>query len=114
MEWDLGFLGLGILVGLALVFGVIVQLATWRTTHWMWLIGAVGYFLGGLFVSEVMFPGVTEAELQPVIDGLAFDEALLGGLVVGAVVVLGVWYVAKLNRPTGLSTGGRGPAPLPR
>jgi hypothetical protein len=113
MEWDLGLLGLGILIALALGFGVLAQLAT-RTTHWMWLVGAVGYFLGGLFVSEVMFPGVTEAELQPVIDGLAFDEALLGGLIVGVVVVLVVWYVAKLNRGAGISTGGQGRAPQAR
>ena len=85
MQLDIGFQGLGILIALSLVFGVIAQLILGRnTTRWMWLIGAAGYFIGGLFASEVIFATATEDELQPIIDGLCFDEALLGGLIVGS------------------------------
>jgi hypothetical protein len=94
--FDLGVQGIGILLVSSLVFGVVAQLLLGRgTTHWMWLIGAVAWFLGGLWLSEVMFATATEAELQPVIDGLALDEAMLGGLLVGIPVVLVTWYVAR-------------------
>jgi len=39
--------------------------------------------LGGLIASEVVWATATEEELQPVIDGLALDESLLGGVIVG-------------------------------
>jgi hypothetical protein len=58
--------------------------------------------VGGLFLSEVMFATSTEQDIQPIIDGLAFDESLLGGLIVGVVVVLATWYASRLmrgNRP---------------
>ena len=47
------------------------------TTRWLWLIAAAGYFVGGLFISEVWFGWATQEELQPNIDGLSFDEVLL-------------------------------------
>ena len=96
MQFDLGSVGLGLLIVLSLGFGVIAQVVVGRSTsRWMWLIGAVAYFIGGLFMSEVLFATATEEELQPVIDGLAFDEALLGGLLVGVVVVLATWLVMR-------------------
>ena len=87
---DLGLQGLGILVVISLAFGVLAQLvAGGRTgTRWLWLIAGAGWFVGGLITSEVLFAGVSEEDLQPVIDGLAFDESLLGGLVVGVVTVI--------------------------
>jgi hypothetical protein len=51
-----------------------------------------------VFVSEVMFATYTEDEIQPIIDGLAFDEALLGGLVVGLVVAIATWFVSRQFR----------------
>jgi hypothetical protein len=41
-----------------------------------------------------MYAGATEAEIQPVIDGLAFDEALLGTVVVGIVALVVTRFVA--------------------
>jgi hypothetical protein len=56
MRWDLGLQGLGLLIVMSLGFGMIAQLVVGRaTTRWLWLIAAAGYFIGGLFVSEVWF-----------------------------------------------------------
>lgn len=101
MQWDLGLRGIGLLVVMSLGFGVIAQLVMWRaTTHRLWLIAAVTYFLSGLFISEVWFGWATEEELQPNIDGLSFDEVLLG-VIPGIVMVLAVWYVTRrIRRPS--------------
>ena len=56
------------------------------------------YFAAGLFISEVWFGWATEAELQPNIDGLSFDEVLLIGLVPGILVVLVTWYVTRRSQ----------------
>ena len=99
MQFDLGVAGLGLLIVISLIFGAIAQVVAGRRagTRWLWLIAAMGWFIGGLFASEVVFGSATEEELQPIINGLAFDESLLGGLVVGLAAV-----VATL-----LLTGGR-------
>jgi hypothetical protein len=39
-------------------------------------------------------------DLQPQIDGLSFDEALLGGVVVGIPVALAGWYVSRRRATT--------------
>ena len=93
MQFDLGFQGVGILVGLSLVFGVIAQFVGRAATHWDWLIAAGAWVIGGLFMSEVVFAKATVDEIQPIIDGLAFDEALLGGLVAGVVAWLGMRFL---------------------
>ena len=99
MQWDLGLKGLGLLVAMSLGFGVIAQLVAGRaTTRWLWLLAAAGYFVGGLFISEVWFGWASQEELQPNIDGLSFDEVLLIGLVPGIVTVLITWYVARRTR----------------
>jgi uncharacterized membrane protein YhhN len=103
VEFDLGLQAMAILVGLSLAFGIIAQVILGGDTRWIWLIGAIGYFIGGLIASEVIFSWATVAELQPQIDGLSFDEALLGGFVVGVPVVLLVWWVSRrrhIHRPT--------------
>lgn len=56
VNFDLGVQGMGLLILSALAFGVVVQALMWRsTTHWLWLIGAGAWFIGGLFMSEVVF-----------------------------------------------------------
>ena len=78
MHWDIGLQGLGVLAAFSLGFGLIAQLVLWRsTTHWLWLIAAGTFFIAGLLISEVWFGSATEEELQPNIDGLSRDEALL-------------------------------------
>jgi hypothetical protein len=88
MQYDLGLTGLGILIVLSLGFGIIAQILGRAETRWLWLIGAAGWFVGGLYMSEVLFATATEDEIQPIIDGLAFDEALLGGLIGGVVATV--------------------------
>ena len=88
MQYDLGVAGLGLLLLISLTFGVLAHLVVRANTTWMWLIAAAGWFVGGLVASEAIWGAATEAELRPIIDGLAFDESLLGGLIVGAVNVV--------------------------
>jgi hypothetical protein len=96
MEWDLGLYGLGVLLLMSLVFGLAAALLTWTTaTHWMGVIAAGVYFVAGLFISEVFFGWATEVELQPNIDGLSFDEVLLGATLTGVVVVGVMWYLTR-------------------
>lgn len=105
MQWDLGLVGVLVLVVMSLGFGAIAQLAAGRaTTRWLWLIAAAGYVVGGVFISEVWFGWATQEELQPNIDGLSFDEVLLIGLVPGIVTVLVTRLVtrrARTNRDGG-------------
>jgi hypothetical protein len=110
MEWDLGIQGLGLLVLMALAFGVFAYLVAARyTTGWLGLIGGAVYFVWGLFVSEVWFGWATEEELQPNIDGLSFDEVLLLATLPLVAAVLVVRYVIRKRRrngshaPTGLN-----------
>ncbi len=104
VNFELGGLGLALVIVLSLTFGTIVQLMAWRSsTHWLWLISAVAYLAGALFFSEVIFGTATVDDLQPFVDGLAFDEALLGGLVIGVPVALVTWYAGRrtrVGRPT--------------
>jgi hypothetical protein len=88
MQYDLGVTGLGILVVFSLGFGVIAQIAGRTDPPWLWILGATGWFVGGLYLSEVLFATATVDEIQPIIDGLAFDESLLGGLIGGVLVTL--------------------------
>ena len=88
MTWDLGLSGLIYLVAISLAFGLLAQLIAGRvTTKWLWLIAAGGFFVLGLFISEVLFGWATEEDLQPNIDGLSRDEVLLG-VIPGIVAVL--------------------------
>ena len=98
MQWDLGLRGLGLLILMSLGFGVVAQLIGGKAiTRWFWLIAAAAFFLVGLFISEVWFGWATEEELQPNIDGLSFDEVLIG-LVSGLVAVLVIRYVSRRRR----------------
>ena len=100
MQWDLGVQGLGALAVMSLAFGLFAQLVLGRAmTDWVWLIAAAAYFAVGLFISEVWFGWATAEELQPNIDGLSFDEVLLG-LVPGVLVVLGIRFWSRADRST--------------
>ena len=98
MQYDLGLTGLGILLVLSLAFGIIAQLAGRAESDRLWLIGAAGWFIGGLFMSEVLFATATVDEIQPIVDGLAFDEALLGGLI-GGLLATGIARYATGSSP---------------
>jgi hypothetical protein len=104
MQWDLGLQGLGLLVVMSLGFGVIAQLVAGRvTTRWLWAIASTTYFIAGLLISEVWFGWATEADLQPNIDGLSFDEVLLIGLIPGILGVLVTWFFTRSRRHRPLS-----------
>jgi len=100
MNYDLGLQGLVLLIIPALAFGLVAQLIVWNSaTHWLWLIGAVAWFVGGLFASEVLFGAeTTDTNLQPLIDGLLWDEALIGGFVTGLIAVVVTWFATKGHR----------------
>jgi hypothetical protein len=97
MQWDLGLVGLGLLLTMALVFGLLAQVVAgrWAGTRLLWLVAATTYAVAGLLISEWWFGWATEEELQPNIDGLSFDEVLLIGWVPGVVSVLVTRYVVR-------------------
>jgi len=99
MDYDIGPTGFGLLALISLAFGVVAQIVLWRSApRWLWLVAALGWFAGGLIASEVVFAWATEAELQPIVDGLLLDESLLGGLVVGLAVVGVTWLATRRSR----------------
>lgn len=53
--------------------------------------------LSATLISEVWFGWATAEDLQPNIDGLSFDEVLLG-LVPGVLGVLGIRFWARAGR----------------
>jgi Na+/proline symporter len=117
MEWDLGLTGLGVLALLAIGFGVVAQLLFWGRGWWIGAAAAVASFVAGILISEVWFGWATADELQPNIDGLSFDEVLLGFLV--GVPVLVVVRVLARRRVGGSEDRGRDTTtsstrPLPR
>jgi hypothetical protein len=68
----------------------------WRSaTHRLWLIAGSVFFVAGLLTSEVWFGWATQEELQPNMDGLSFDEAVLFGILAGAASVHVMWYVGR-------------------
>jgi uncharacterized membrane protein YhhN len=92
MQFDLGPTGIGLLIAMSLAFGLVAQLVLGSGTRWMWAIAAAAWFVGGLLFSEAVFAG---DDVQPIIDGLSFDEALLGGIVVGVPVAIATWFVTR-------------------
>jgi uncharacterized membrane protein len=92
MQWDLGFWGLATLGAMSVAFGVFTQLVFWkRASLWAGVVAAAAAFAAGVLISEGLFGWATEADLQPNIDGLSFDETLLG-LVAGGLIVLAARY----------------------
>jgi hypothetical protein len=101
VEWDLGLQGVALLLGMSFGFGVLAWLVAGRaagTTRWLWLIAAGAFLVGGLVASEVWFGWATEEELQPNVDGLSFDEALLFGLLAGTAGVILTRVVTRRRR----------------
>ncbi|HET8559290.1 MAG TPA: hypothetical protein VFL69_02105 [Marmoricola sp.] len=107
MQWDLGIVGVGLVLGLAIGFGLVVQLIVGRmTTRWLWLICSAVFFVGGLLTSEVWFGWATERDLQPNIDGVSFDEVLLIDMLMAAIAILVVWLAFR-HRQRGARPGAR-------
>lgn len=99
MQWDLGLLGLAVLGAVSLGFGLVAQLVIGtRAGRWIWLEAGAAYYLLGLIISEVWFGWATEEELQPNIDGLSFDEVLIGVLP-GLLVVLVIRHLVRRRTP---------------
>jgi uncharacterized membrane protein YeaQ/YmgE (transglycosylase-associated protein family) len=79
-------LGLGawiVLIVGALAFGVAAQLIGETRSGYEWLIDAIAFAIGALVASEFLVGART---FEPVWEGLALVPALIGGLVLGAVV----------------------------
>jgi hypothetical protein len=100
MHYDIGSTGQIILILFSIGFGAVAQLIVGkeRGTPYLWLIGALAWFVGGVVASEVLVGTMTVEEIQPIIEGLAFDEALLGGLVTGVVAVAATWLLVRQQR----------------
>ncbi len=114
MEWDLGFEGIGILIGMSLGFGLLAQLFAGRgTTRWMWLIGAGTFFVMGLLISEGLFGWATEKDLQPNYDGLSFDETLLAIFPSVALVLVARRMIRRRNRDASSDSRTAPPAARP-
>jgi hypothetical protein len=105
MSWDLGIGGIGLLLAMALGFGLLAQVVAGRGRQrnpWLWLIGGLAFFVSGLFTSEAWFGWATEEDLQPNIDGLSFDETLLFGLLGGvAALVVTRWVTHSRHHGPG-------------
>ena len=79
MRWHLGLQGLECSPSFRSASASSPSSSAWRqATRWLQPIAAAGYFVVGLLISEVWFGWATEEDLQPNIDGLSFDEVLLG------------------------------------
>lgn len=102
MHVDLGLQGLGILIACSLIFGAAAQALFWRSMpRWLWIVAAASYLVFGFVISEAMFANATEEDIQPIIDGLAFDESLLA-IFPAALVVLLAWFATRrglIHRP---------------
>ena len=96
MLFEIGNYGIQIVIGFAVGFGAIAQVIAGRNANrWLWVAGTLGWIVGALVVSEVLFGTMTEEQIQPIIDGLAYDEALLGGLIGGLVAFVVAWMVTR-------------------
>ena len=88
MQWDLGLKGFAVLFGMSAGFGLLAQILWGRRTRWMWSISGGTFLVAGLLTSEWWFGWATQEDLQPNIDGLSFDEALLFGLLAAGISVI--------------------------
>ncbi len=104
MKLDLALDGFALIFMFSMIFGGAAHLAlAGSSTRWMWLIAAAAFMVGGLVASEVFFATATVEDVQPFIGGLAVDESLVGGLLLGVPAALVAWYVVRhglVGRPT--------------
>jgi xanthine/uracil permease len=108
MQWDLGIQGIAYLVVMAACFGVLAGLVVGGDlTHRIWslVVTTVACVVTGAVTSEVVFGWADEKDLQPNVDGLSRDEALLSSLLTTLVVVVAVRYLAHRHLAT--SSGGK-------
>lgn len=83
--WQIGmdWMGLLLLVGGALILGVIAQFIGETRTGYEWLIAAIAALVGGWLGSEAFG---TLSTTGPAVESLYLLPALIGGVVVGGVV----------------------------
>lgn len=88
---DMGLGGLGALVLGAIVIGIVFQLIGDVRFGFEWVVTSVGAFVGGLAASEFIKDWRATG---PVWDGLAIVPAVIGALVVGALVEVVTRYAS--------------------
>jgi hypothetical protein len=84
VPFDLGIVGLGLLILISLAFGVLSQTVGRPGTRADWLAVGLAWFVGGLVASEL--GGAAAGDR--VVDGLALDAVLVGGGLLGIPVAL--------------------------
>lgn len=108
MQWDVGLEGLSVMAAMSLGFGVLAALLVGgggRRRLWAGVVDTLACFGAGLLVSEWMFGWADEEELQPNVDGLSRDEALLAAVITTVLVVVVVRRMA--HRGQGAPAEGR-------
>ncbi len=89
------YLGWLLLVGGAVVIGIVYQLIGQAiaevTMPYEWVVTAIVAFLGGLVCGQFVTAWLT---IEPVWEGLALLPALIGGLVAGGVAAIAVRLVS--------------------
>jgi hypothetical protein len=75
-----------------LAFGGLAQLVGPNDRiRWQWIAAAIGLFIGGLIASEALCADPL-LDLEPIVDGLSVDEALLGGVIGGVIADIGTRF----------------------
>ena len=99
---------MAVLLMMSLGFGVVAWLVLSRlAARWVPVAAGGAFFVVGVLISEVWFGWATEAELPPNIDGLSFDETLLGVVVAGVGVLVVVRVLLKRCSTAGHARGRR-------
>ena len=88
MQLDMGIGAFAVVIVVALVLGFLVQAFLKPKTPYEWLITGAGAAVGAWLASEITwtqwFTGLTD--LGPQFDGLLIVPAVIGGIVIGAIV----------------------------
>ena len=106
MQWDMGVEGLGLLAAMSIGLAVVAALAmdgAWPRRLKVAAVDALACVVVGALTSEWLFGWATEEDLQPNVDGLSRDEALLSGILTTVAVVT----VARLVAHRADGTSGR-------